>query len=408
MNSDQEKIIGRFFMPGENATELMATWDESVESFPGVDNILFIQDEFIIKYGKMGDLTDDSIKTVIDDKNNLVKDELLLMFLWHCATFFSTVTADNKHEKLAAIPQLDEALPKLYGNFFILLVLAGFPTAIELHESKQLPASVMTATLKDLNIWVEQYQRELGITGLTHRIFGWMQGHLNGGLFKIGRLQFNYPFLMDSGIMAFKHKITGALQLLSAADIRYNRSGLIDGINEIWDKTEHWVSTVNETETAISGNPINAAGSAEKQVIKLEFKEWDRVLNEGDEVLNIHIPAGEPMTPEACSESFEQARLFFSKYFPDYNFKAFVCFSWLLDSQFEHILKPTSNILKFQHLGRIWPMNGESEAIYRIFGQQAQKNGIDTVPHVSSMQRAIAEFVHAGGVLRNGGFLLIK
>jgi hypothetical protein len=408
VNIDKAMIIERFFMPDEDATTLLATWNESLASFPGVANMPFIQDEFIIKYGKLGDLTDETIKTVIHDKNNLIKDELLLSLLWHCVGFLKTTTVANKNKNIAAIPQLEKILPKLYGNFFLLLVLARFPQAIKFYEEKQLPLAVMNATLKDLNIWIEQYQRERGITGLTHRILGWLQGHLTGGLFKIGRLQFQYPYAMIDGIMAFKHQLTGEIQLLSAADIRYNGSGLIDGVGDVWDETKHWISTVKETSTTIIGNPINPQGFAEPTVIELEFKLWDKVLQEGDPVLNIHIPAGEPMTPAACSESFELAREFFGKYFSDYDFKAFVCFSWLLDSQFNDILKPTSNIIKFQHLGRIWPIQGESEAIYRIFGPQAEADGIDVVPHVSSMQRAIAAFIHAGGILRNGGFLLLK
>ena len=408
MNIDKAMIIERFFMSDEDATKLLATWDESLASFPGVDNIPFIQDEFIIKYGRLGDLSDDSIKTVINDKNKLIKDELLLILLWHCVGFLNMTTVTNKHEQLTAIPQLEQRLPELYGNFFLLLVLAAFPQAINFYEQKKLPVSVMNATLKDLNIWIEQYQHERGITGLTHRILGWMQGHLTGGLFKIGRLQFQYPYAMIDEIMVFKHKLTGELQLLSAAGIRYNGSGLIDGVGDVWDESEHWLSTVKATQTTIIGNPINIMGFAEQAVIELEFELWEKVLQAGDQVLNIHIPAGEPMTPAACSESFELAREFFRKYFPDCDFKAFVCFSWLLDSQFSDILKPTSNILQFQNLGRIWPMKGESEAIYRIFGQQAQTEGIDVVPHVSSMQRAIASFIHAGGVLRNGGFLLLK
>jgi GNAT-like C-terminal domain/N-acyltransferase N-terminal domain len=403
VNIDKNRVIGRFFSPDEDAAELMATWTESLKSFPGVDNIPFVKDEFIKKYGKMGNLSDDSIKTVIDDKNRLVKDEAALMLLWHCASFM--YHSDNGHKNCGAIPQLDKSLPGLYCNFFMLLVLAGYPHAVEFYGQRALPKQVMQDTLKDLNVWVEQYQRELGITGLTHRILGWMQGHLTGGLFKIGRLQFQYPFTLNNYIMVFRHKITDELQMLSAAGIRYNRNGLIDGVGDVWDEDGHWMATLQEGDTEAEGNPISVAGFAENRLVKLELKEWNKVLDKGDEVLNIHIPAGEPMTPEACSESFEQAKHFFSKYFSDYDFKAFVCFSWLLDNQFEGILKPTSNILKFQHLGQIFPIGGESEAIYRIFGPKAKDAGIDAVPHVSSMQRAIAEFVHDGGVLRNGGFV---
>ncbi len=403
MNIAKEKIIGRFFDSEEDNRELMETWNESLKSFPKAHDIPFIQDDFIRKYGKLGALSDDSIKTVINDKNCLIEDEELLIFLWHCVNFI--YNSNDRRKQRGAIPQLDKTLPKLYHNFFILLVLAGYPSAVKYYEAKALPKQVMNDTLQDLNIWVEQYQRELGVTGLTQRIFGWMQGHMNGGLFKIGRLQFQYPYVFGEGVMVLKHNTTGKLQLLSDPDIRYNRSGLIDGVNDIWDETGQWVSTVQETSSVIIANPINAAGYAEQQQIELEFKEWDKVLTKGDNVLNIHIPAGEPMTPEACIESFNQAKNFFPKYFPDYNFRAFVCFSWLLDNQFEHILKPTSNIIKFQHLGQIWSIGGKSEAIYRVFGHQAREAGIDAVPHTSSMQRLIAEFIRSGGILRNGGFV---
>lgn len=161
----------------------------------------------------MGDLTDDSIKTVINDKNYLVQDEQLLIFLWHCVGFYDAITVDNKYEKLAAMPQLDKMVPELYGNFFLLLILANFPRAIELYEAKHLPKRIITATLKDLNIRVEQCQHEQGMTGLTYPILDWMHGHLNGRLFKIGRLQFQYPYVMGNGIMAFQHKVTGELEL---------------------------------------------------------------------------------------------------------------------------------------------------------------------------------------------------
>jgi GNAT domain-containint protein len=269
-----------------------------------------------------------------------------------------------------------------------------------------LPENILKATLKDLNVWVEQYQRELSITGLTNRILGWMMSHLNGELFKIGRLQFQCPFAFNNDTMVFLHKTTNEIQVLAGNDIRYNHSGLIDGIGSVWDEDAHWTSTLQETADFVEGNPISIAGYAENRLVKLEFTEWTNVLRRGDNTLNIHIPAGEPMTPEMCTESFEQAKQFFDKYFPDYNAKAFVCFSWLLDNQFENILKPTSNIIRFQHLGRTFPIGGESEAIYRIFGPTAVKEGIDAVNHTSSMQRAIAEFIHGGGVLRNGGFFL--
>lgn len=405
MNTDTNKIIRRFFAPDEDFAPLMATWDKSIASFPGTANISFIQDNFIRKYAAMGNLPAALIETVIADKNHLIEDQEQLMLLWHCYNYI--YGSECKRKNVMAMPCLETTLPSLYGNFFILLVLAGFPGAIELYKKRRVPENILAITLKDLYVWVEQYQHELGITGLTKLIVGWMMRHLNCELFKLGRLQFEYPFMMHNNIMVFQHKITHELQVLSGDGIRYNSDGLIDGIGNVWDEAGHWLATLQETDDFIVGNPISVAGYAKNRLVKLDVAEWTNVLRGGDKVLNIHIPAGEPLTPEACNESFEQAKQFFNKYFPDYKAKAFVCFSWLLDNQFAGILKPTSNILQFQHLGWLFPAAEESEAIYRVFGKTAVEAGIDAVPHVSSMQRAIAKFLHNGGVLRNGGLFLL-
>lgn len=377
------------------------TWDDSMSNFPGVGNIIFLQDDFIEKYGKIGNLTDESIKKVISDKNRLIQDDELVKLLWHSVAFF--YHADNKEARRKGIPNIEDSLPDLYGNFYIILILAGFPGTFELYRQKGWPEEVAKETLKDLNVWVVHFQNEIGITGLTHKILSWMTSPISGGLFKLGRLQFQ-NFIFNQGISVYKNQITEEIQVLCDNGIRYNRIGLIDGIGQKWDEENHWISFFQKTDDSVEGNPISTAGFAENRIVKLKLNEWKSVLRDGDDTVNIHIPAGEPLTPESCCDSFEKAKHFFAKYFPEKKVGVFVCFSWLLDNQFEDILKKESNILKFQHLGRIFPIAGESEATSRIFGSKAEKEGINTVSHNSSMQRAVADFINGGGILRNGGF----
>ncbi|MBQ7363302.1 MAG: DUF5596 domain-containing protein [Clostridia bacterium] len=67
----------------------------------------------------------------------------------------------------------------------------------------------------------------------------------------------------------------------------------------------------------------------------------------GDEVLDIHIPAVGKLDIEECKRSLELAKQFFPKYFPDFNFKCFVCHSWLLDDTLKKYLPKNSNIIRF-------------------------------------------------------------
>jgi hypothetical protein len=50
---------------------------------------------------------------------------------------------------------------------------------------------------------------------------------------------------------------------------------------------------------------------------------------------------------EECARSIARAEEFFKTHFPDYRFKAFTCFSWLLDPELKAFLPEDSNILKF-------------------------------------------------------------
>ena len=67
----------------------------------------------------------------------------------------------------------------------------------------------------------------------------------------------------------------------------------------------------------------------------------------GDAVLDVHIPSDGKLTPEECYRSFDKAREFFPKYFPEHKFKCFTCHSWLLDDTLKKYLPSDSNIIKF-------------------------------------------------------------
>ena len=87
-------------------------------------------------------------------------------------------------------------------------------------------------------------------------------------------------------------------------------------------------------------------------------------IKKGDNVIEVHIPAGEKLDNEECKKSIEMAKEFFKKYFPEFDYKAFVCDSWLLDSDLKEFLSKDSNIIKFGDMfTRI--RNNDSNALLR-------------------------------------------
>lgn len=110
-------------------------------------------------------------------------------------------------------------------------------------------------------------------------------------------------------------------------------------------------------------------------------------LPEGSPVLNVHIQKGADLSPEKVAESFSLARAFFRKHFPEMQFEAFVCFSWLLDPFLKTILPAESRIVQFGSMFEIigWAKDN-NQAVERIFGKRWRKKS--DFPQDTSLQKA--------------------
>ena len=130
-------------------------------------------------------------------------------------------------------------------------------------------------------------------------------------------------------------------------------------------------------------------------------------LEKGDPFLSVHIPRGGRMDEQSCLDSFEQAKEFFPKYL-DYNFKAFGCFTWLFDPNFEKLLPPDSNILKFQRLFNIFKHGNEDYGGLEYIFVKITKENIKDAPTDTSFRKAIVEHILSGGIMQGGsGYRLV-
>lgn len=122
----------------------------------------------------------------------------------------------------------------------------------------------------------------------------------------------------------------------------------------------------------------------------------NRKVEKNQLVLNVHIPEGEPLTPQDVERSFALARAFFRGIPP-----IFVCHSWLLYPGLDKILKAESNILRFQSLFYIYEVDEASkEAEQRIFNQV--KEDPSEYGEATSLQRTARAFLINGGNLGSG------
>lgn len=69
---------------------------------------------------------------------------------------------------------------------FVLAHLADY--ALEKNTARSIPRDITVATLKDVNIWLDNYDAQYGGIGLAE--FPWLIHHYTGDLFRLGRLQY--------------------------------------------------------------------------------------------------------------------------------------------------------------------------------------------------------------------------
>src|SRR5207253_4185001 len=118
--------------------------------------------------------------------------------------------------------------------------------------------------------------------------------------------------------------------------------------------------------------------------ITLSLREWERVLTHGDTVLEMHIPDGEPMPPEACLDSMRQALEFFPQVYPNRPFHAFACYSWIFNTQLEQMLPPNANLVQFQRELYLFPLPFRGkEGVYYVFHKDEEEFDLATVPRDS-------------------------
>lgn len=119
-------------------------------------------------------------------------------------------------------------------------------------------------------------------------------------------------------------------------------------------------------------------------------------------VLDTHIPATGPLTPESVDASFVAAVPFFRRHFPECPPTAFACTSWLLDPTLTEVLPEDANLARFQ---RRWTLVGQGyqadeSVLYFVFNQRGEPEepiDVTTLTPTTSLQRVALDHWRAGG-----------
>lgn len=398
-----------------DAAELLSPfWDDTQAHPPGPEFLAEGPLREALDYAK---LPDELGELVLEAAVQARGDAALRQLVWHCHRLYldhRDYPQDRVMEWPAAIkPQTDcgplAALPVPFG---LLVGLTLVPRTLALHRERGVDDAITRATLGCFEWLVglsedqERLPRE-GRWSVSLRVPDWGRRHFAAELFRLGRLNFVVGDFWGQ-IHAFRHRATGEVIALSDAGVRYNAQGYRDAepAADAWEATLAW------SETHVTGFPISPWGHAVFQPVALPLDLWEHVLGRRhedsprDRLIEVHIPGGRGMTIELVNSAMAQALEFFPRHVPESPFMGFSCGSWILNPEFERMLGPGSNMVKFERELYLFPYPSHGRAGLReAFGTEEPDPA--TAPRVSRLQRALLEELAAGRPTRPGAMFLL-
>lgn len=195
------------------------------------------------------------------------------------------------------------------------------------YQELGIPERIITDTFNDITLRQRLFYQQEGKVGLSRADCIWLRHLANAQIFKLGVLQYQ-PMKMFY------------------------------------------------LETRTDGSPFFGISDSQKSRLPV-----------GTPVLNVHIQTAADLAPERVAQSLQQAKDFFPLVFPGTQFRAMVCYSWLLHSGLQDLLPPDSRILHFAANFEIVSETGDDrQAVERIFGRRFRSR--EDYPQQTSLQRA--------------------
>lgn len=377
-------------------------WETSVLTLP-TGPLSFLAEPFVTEYYRRSLLPEEHLPLILSHARQVEDNPALRLLLWH--TYQRLVTYEE-YGAFADWPTMDACLNGHGEVFYLLAALATMPHAEKALRRQLVPDEVVADTLRVLTSISQRVRINPNAFGIPRGALAWLRHHINGRIFRIGRMEW-LRGRFGGPVHVFSHHETGEVRFLMVGDKRMTPRGI-----HVWGEVDEtdgcWTTTFSSNEQEVTGNPVNIReGLAEQRLLTLSRSEWAHRFSPGMPMLDMHIPAGGGMTPEACKESFLGAVKFFDTHFPSFRYAALVCRSWILNPDLQQILPSDANLVKLQRAVRLYPaLSTPTDSLRFLFGE-------DKLPErlhegATSLHRAVYDFLKAGNRWRTAGMVLLK
>ena len=321
--------------------------------------------------------------------------ELSLFFCILCRALRdrATIQRDIAQMAVPTAPEGSDPLP--YDMLTALSLCQSYPAFYQQMRAHNVPEDILFESLKIPEKCVALHLRRSGKPRLTS--FDWYQHAYDGRLYRVGRLQLEFPQGTPGIYRVFENKDG---KIVAFANLPVHRDGFPLGSKNYEDEEGSFTATLEETDDAYIGYPYLPNGHISTEKMSLSKSEWSIKLKGGDPIVGLHIPPDEPFGNDIVEDAISGAKKLLATCYPEYKYKAFFCASWLCDPELINILGENANISKF--CGRFIPLSAKSNAkdvfgyVYRAYGDDID---VASLPENTSLQKALKKHYLSGNAI---------
>ena len=319
-------------------------------------------------------------------------EELSLFFCLLCRALRDrgVIQGDIAAMQIPSAPEGADILP--YDMMTALSMVQALPDFYKQMRAHNVPDDILFESLKIPERCVELHLRRSARPRLTS--FEWYQHAYDGKLYRVGRLQLEFPLGMLDMYRVFENK---GGEVISLANLPVHRDGFALGSKGYEDNEGSFIATVEETDEAYIGYPFDFYGHISTEKVTLKKSEWSVKLKSGDLLVGLHIPADEPFGNDIVEDALNRSREFLKNCYPEYKYKAFFCGSWLLDHTLIDILGKDANISKFSARFITFGIKNNARDVFGyVFRAYGDNIDIPSLPEKTRLQKALKNHYMSG------------
>lgn len=365
------------------------------------DSTRIVSEDYIREVSDRYNLFENTLDLVIESGRAIAKNQALLRYV----NMMARVYADRPFLKAkGGMPIAWKGEPDIAFDFAAMIaLLPAMEHAEKVIREHGLPEHMAKRNFRSFEGCINIHVKRFDWPALNATYFNWLQHYIDINIIDFGGFNFEMIKSYPAYIAMLKNRSTGEVAVLPFNKVMH-RDGMILGSAGFEDEEGSYTAEFIENDSEYIGYPCLKNGFCSGVRTVYPKSEWEYVFGKGDNALSVHIPRGTKLSGSSFTDAYTGAIELLKGYFPEFNAKAVVCHSWLMDTRIDEICGGAPNIMNFQSPFNAFPLMSAGKEVFSFVFTRPFKS-LEDLPEDTRLMRALKQryidggFIHAfGGV----------